>query len=102
MFLYLDDFPMTQAGLREEISEKTNMLDVYKIETSMLPGNPVTKQLEMRVNFRNIVEDQYKDDELYQSPPQEIWDAYFGDKSLQSEQKLAMKENVLRIMSKMD
>ena len=53
------------------------------LKTQLIPpGIPAIKQVGMFRNFGPIVELKYRNDELYKKPPQDVWDAYNGDKSI--------------------
>ena len=41
----------------------------------------------MHENYRPLVEDKYKNDELYKKPSQEVYDAYYGDKAVRADRK---------------
>ena len=47
----------------------------------------------MYKNFRPLVDEKYRDDELYKNPPKEVWDAYRGDKEVRQKRKKDMKAN---------
>ena len=73
-------------------SRVERMSDYLKTQLTP-PGIPAIKQVGMFCNFGPIVELKYRNDELYIKPPQDVWDAYNGDKSIRKEQKIKMKEN---------
>ena len=86
-----NDFPMTPAGLKEALTNRIDIIDTYLKEVLIPPGIPAIKQVGMFQNFRPLVELEYRDNELYKSPPKKVWDDYLGDKEIRKQQKIEMK-----------
>ena len=78
---------MTAAGLKEALTNRIEIIDNYLKEVLLPPGIPAIKQVGMFQNFRPLVELEYRDNELYKSPPKQVWDAYLGDKKIRTQKK---------------
>ena len=70
-----DTYPKGSKGLKEAIAHRKEMIASYPTKTVPSPGIPAIKQVGMHENYRPLVEDKYKNDELYKKPSLDVYDS---------------------------